>query len=1096
MNIWIEEPHFWREARKAFNGEDKLVKDLLFDMQKVNGNGNELDLWLRNRDNRPYEGIGTRNLWHFRINDLQDAARIAFFRVDSKLTGMANGMQKGDYLLMGVIPGWDHELQTQRAKTYIKRFRQLQRISLLSALWKKDRLDAQADNRKKAVNFSSGVFASKCPFKSYKDFTDWLILLSGSEKAFLDKDQVNNLQEKAFLDKDQVEILQKWSREGLRPLLMMGCAGSGKTQLVATALVSMKPPMALRENHDASAPNAYFAISKPLVKATEDLACRIALNCAKCNAGLVNEGSAQDVVSDFLDNHDDLKVDSIVTQLPGEIELFPMRPEFHDANAFLFQWTQHTPKACIRFDKGEFREWYNEFHKWYDENQNGDLYKKNRHLASLYKKNRDLASLLKKNSKKKDSNFEDLSQKEILLLLQEYIRSGDGPSFCDYRLFKFWYENWKALLPPQIGRRFKAVAVWTEIRGLIKGFLGSGIDIATTQWHWGRMSFASGDFDYLVDYHREIYLRNDLQKHESYENLRNQNDAAWRALINADMAKMVNEERVLTNFSEEKITCVKNSIDQQQPPLAEADLIKENIEAIRWAAGFGDYQTSGVFIDSGKTCLSLGEYLQLHDAQTSWSDGDRRTIYNIFLEYEKMKQNLPDENDLARQAAAKLSYGECPRPFYSVFIDECQDFTEMQLLALVLLGQHEGGKFLAGDRHQIISPTYFDPNRVKELFKMLYRNPKQPESLLTESLNKNYRGTSKVVEAANIIAKRRNSVVGTSSANDKDYETAEQLGEKDVLFLYPTEAISLDSYISAMAEDSDVAFIVSDEDKKMHFSKMAGKFGLKAYTIQECKGLERSKIVCIDLIGAYADQWGEINDINAHAAHQDRNEYYQRNARYRYYFNVLYVGATRAQSELIFLESESSSFADCVPWLTNNTQHGLSEDDRKNVRKDANLSFNNGVKSYNDWEAAEDPDLCLERALGFFTEAWRVHTPDCGVDLDRIEKYMALCESNQRLRKGEYIEAALILFDKSLSDEIERSILKAVPESKEQDRVVVSFLAKRSFDGFDGNARKTIVDCLAKDPSGRKALGTVYQDTLAKLTSDANRIAKEFTNLS
>lgn len=92
------------------------------------------------------------------------------------------------------------------------------------------------------------------------------------------------------------------------------------------------------------------------------------------------------------------------------------------------------------------------------------------------------------------------------------------------------------------------------------------------------------------------------------------------------------------------------------------------------------------------------------------------TVYKTYEHYQRYlhRHKLLDDNDIARMLIrARETYssrGRCKLlPEYSAaFLDECQDLTQMELLAIFHLLQKSMTKRMASDRCQMVQPTYFN----------------------------------------------------------------------------------------------------------------------------------------------------------------------------------------------------------------------------------------------------------------------------------------------------------------------------------------------------------------------------------------------------
>ena len=128
--------------------------------------------------------------------------------------------------------------------------------------------------------------------------------------------------------------------------------------------------------------------------------------------------------------------------------------------------------------------------------------------------------------------------------------------------------------------------------------------------------------------------------------------------------------------------------------------IKGSIEALRSERGY----------------LSKEEYLTLGKKRCRFSEEQRETIYDIFQSYQDFMDanELWDENDRiialvrrlkrAREANPELVLNSCNTlaKFDKVYVDEVQDYTQVEILLFFVLGG-AGNLFLAGDPAQNVA---------------------------------------------------------------------------------------------------------------------------------------------------------------------------------------------------------------------------------------------------------------------------------------------------------------------------------------------------------------------------------------------------------
>ena len=113
--------------------------------------------------------------------------------------------------------------------------------------------------------------------------------------------------------------------------------------------------------------------------------------------------------------------------------------------------------------------------------------------------------------------------------------------------------------------------------------------------------------------------------------------------------------------------------------------------------------------------LSLEEYLALPKKQSRMDEGQRREVYSLYLNYEKLKKegSYYDECDLVLNVASRISGVDINKlaaiggsnllPIDSLFVDEVQDFTQAELFILANLCRDPNNLFLAGDTAQSIA---------------------------------------------------------------------------------------------------------------------------------------------------------------------------------------------------------------------------------------------------------------------------------------------------------------------------------------------------------------------------------------------------------
>ncbi len=130
------------------------------------------------------------------------------------------------------------------------------------------------------------------------------------------------------------------------------------------------------------------------------------------------------------------------------------------------------------------------------------------------------------------------------------------------------------------------------------------------------------------------------------------------------------------------------------------------------------------------------------------------TLYKVCNMYQKYlrRQGLYDDNDMAAMLLAKgAKYGQ---QYEAVFLDECQDLTQIELLAIFTLLEGTPHKRMASDRCQMVQPTYFSEGwmrtTVNEYDRAMGREIDEAGQK-PYYLHYNYRSTRSIIDFQNFI---------------------------------------------------------------------------------------------------------------------------------------------------------------------------------------------------------------------------------------------------------------------------------------------------------------------------------------------------------
>ena len=289
--------------------------------------------------------------------------------------------------------------------------------------------------------------------------------------------------------------------------------------------------------------------------------------------------------------------------------------------------------------------------------------------------------------------------------------------------------------------------------------------------------------------------------------------------------------------------------------------------------------------DTKAEMLSLEEYKKKRE--NSFSSAECEVIYGIaklYDEYQKT-QNLLDNNKISH----KLLKNALKMQKYSLsIIDEVQDFTEVNLN---LFKELSIKMFAVGDALQMINPSYFS-------FAYLKRLMYTEDVTNVEELECNYRNNKKIVEILDDLSELNIREFGTHSfvlsGESIDEDTATNaIFVKDENFLKKLQSQKFENF----------TIIVSDFKKKEELRKLFKK--QEILTISEIKGLERDTVLLLDVLSDSEDKWKKLSEFKINHKQADENSVY------RYYFNLFYVGVSRAKHNIfVYEKSKIDMFED------------------------------------------------------------------------------------------------------------------------------------------------------------------------------------------
>lgn len=284
-------------------------------------------------------------------------------------------------------------------------------------------------------------------------------------------------------------------------------------------------------------------------------------------------------------------------------------------------------------------------------------------------------------------------------------------------------------------------------------------------------------------------------------------------------------------------------------------------------------------LQTKSTTLTLNEYIEKR--QNSIPKEDCELIYQIAMDYTKHceKNNLKDNNSASKELIECLEDDN----LYSLsIIDEVQDYTQINLNLFKKISLK---LFCVGDALQMINPSYFNFGYLKNI---MY----EKDLVDVKVLESNFRSTEKITQIIDKLSNINKSEFGTHNFVIQG-KCIESGINSTTLFIRDTnfaKAISTSGF-------EDISFVVNSKKEKKELQKIIKQ--QEVLSVSEIKGLERNNIIAFNLLSSNIDKW---NNLKKHKVnHKQADE----NSIYRYYYNLFYVGLSRAKQNLVVVENNT-----------------------------------------------------------------------------------------------------------------------------------------------------------------------------------------------
>lgn len=289
--------------------------------------------------------------------------------------------------------------------------------------------------------------------------------------------------------------------------------------------------------------------------------------------------------------------------------------------------------------------------------------------------------------------------------------------------------------------------------------------------------------------------------------------------------------------------------------------------------------------------LTLNEYLNLGRKRAPNFLYNREEIYTIAEYYqEKLEEEKRyDEIDLCKHAICHLDQSGNSFSWDLVVCDEAQDFSDIQISLIFRLTRSFNNIVFAGDPKQIINPSGFRWEEVKNRF--YERGVPVPNVF---HLNLNFRCVGSIVKLSNALLDLKQQIIGISGYEQK--EDWKFNGRPPFLIHGINEGKVLES---VRLTGAGRIILVRSEGEKRKLKKALGTELI--FTINEAKGLEFDTVFLWKFSSdrKSSDLWRRI--LGGHYLEPAHHPHI------RHEINLLYVAVTRARNTLIIYDGNHPS---------------------------------------------------------------------------------------------------------------------------------------------------------------------------------------------
>lgn len=263
--------------------------------------------------------------------------------------------------------------------------------------------------------------------------------------------------------------------------------------------------------------------------------------------------------------------------------------------------------------------------------------------------------------------------------------------------------------------------------------------------------------------------------------------------------------------------------------------------------------------------------------------------------------------------------GPIPKQYTVVFCDEAQDFSRIELRLIIQSSEFvkydlseikQVPVVFAGDALQTVSPTGFSDTRLHQMYYEAFEDANfiYDKTRSTYNPEYNYRSLLPIVRLANIIQNYRKEAL-KEDVVIKQFAKRENLSAP-IPMVHSIEWLSSNGIREKFEEKFKYkSFIVpvdlNEEDEYIKTQSLLFERFVDIKSSIDAKGAEYSQVVVYGFADYYLKEFGELKWTT--------NEF---DFKKKFFFNKLYVAITRAQNELIIIDSDNGCEKFWKPLLT------------------------------------------------------------------------------------------------------------------------------------------------------------------------------------